>query len=537
MKLREILPTIEVDFYPEILEQNIGQWQKDLQSEMDKIKSIVDAPDDSILSELNYYTYKNHTLSTSVATLKQGLTDMEHLYHIRFDDCLDGAEKAKKFLELILQPVNYIPYWFQVKSLSDSLALAERFEKYTEQAKSFINDYGDAWNLEEWNIDQETLLKKFREQYTGSYLNDMSDRYLGVTASDYSAFKLQLEKMKAVISTIIAEYHSLCVDTGIEVSPHQDKYFIFSELMEQIDCDFVMMPDWFEEEIRSNRMKDIHNAEKIAEDIKALENKILADWENASFALEYDPLLRRFEDEYKNIFKYFKKIYRDDRRNVQALSKSSTPKKLTDDDIIQFLNLLKEYKEKVEEFNTYHLSSKIGSLYNGEHTDWEAVRTNLMHTEKIVSVVGTMPKPLVKSICNIEKRHALVSKIKKGIADIQEHQETISEMCEVFGIRSCEDYQNLFFRVNSFLREYDTYEEAHTRDVSDICRFSKIKNRTYSDEYLLHFLESLRAFNELKAVFSENNVLLCNQFGTEYAGMDTNWCSIIDALNNTENIR
>ena len=70
--------------------------------------------------------------------------------------------------------------------------------------------------------------------------------------------------MKAVISTIIAEYHSLCVDTGIEVSPHQDKYFIFSELMEQIDCDFVMMPDWFEEEIRSNRMKDIHNAEKIA---------------------------------------------------------------------------------------------------------------------------------------------------------------------------------------------------------------------------------------------------------------------------------
>lgn len=365
----------------------------------------------------------------------------------------------------------------------------------------------------------------------------MSDRYLGVTASDYSAFKLQLEKMKAVISTIIAEYHSLCVDTGIEVSPHQDKYFIFSELMEQIDCDFVMMPDWFEEEIRSNRMKDIHNAEKIAEDIKALENKILADWENASFALEYDPLLRRFEDEYKNIFKYFKKIYRDDRRNVQALSKSSTPKKLTDDDIIQFLNLLKEYKEKVEEFNTYHLSSKIGSLYNGEHTDWEAVRTNLMHTEKIVSVVGTMPKPLVKSICNIEKRHALVSKIKKGIADIQEHQETISEMCEVFGIRSCEDYQNLFFRVNSFLREYDTYEEAHTRDVSDICRFSKIKNKTYSDEYLLHFLESLRAFNELKAVFSENNVLLCNQFGTEYAGMDTNWCSIIDALNNTENIR
>lgn len=365
----------------------------------------------------------------------------------------------------------------------------------------------------------------------------MSDRYLGVTASDYSAFKLQLEKMKAVISTIIAEYHSLCVDTGIEVSPHQDKYFIFSELMEQIDCDFVMMPDWFEEEIRSNRMKDIHNAEKIAEDIKALENKILADWENASFALEYDPLLRRFEDEYKNIFKYFKKIYRDDRRNVQALSKSSTPKKLTDDDIIQFLNLLKEYKEKVEEFNTYHLSSKIGSLYNGEHTDWEAVRTNLMHTEKIVSVVGTMPKPLVKSICNIEKRHALVSKIKKGIADIQEHQETISEMCEVFGIRSCEDYQNLFFRVNSFLREYDTYEEAHTRDVSDICRFSKIKNKTYSDEYLLHFLESLRAFNELKAVFSENNVLLCNQFGTEYAGMDTNWCFIIDALNNTENIR
>lgn len=537
MKLREILPTIEVDFYPEILEQNIGQWQKDLQSEMDKIKSIVDAPDDSILSELNYYTYKNHTLSTSVATLKQGLTDMEHLYHIRFDDCLDGAEKAKKFLELILQPVNYIPYWFQVKSLSDSLALAERFEKYTEQAKSFINDYGDAWNLEEWNIDQETLLKKFREQYTGSYLNDMSDRYLGVTASDYSALKLQLEKMKAVISTIIAEYHSLCVDTGLEVSPHQDKYSIFSELMEQIDCDFVMMPDWFEEEIRSNRMKDIHNAEKIAEDIKALENKILADWENASFALEYDPLLRRFEDEYKNIFKYFKKIYRDDRRNVQALSKSSTPKKLTDDDIIQFLNLLKEYKEKVEEFNTYHLSSKIGSLYNGEHTDWEAVRTNLMHTEKIVSVVGTMPKPLVKLICNIEKRHALVSKIKKGIADIQEHQETISEMCEVFGIRSCEDYQNLFFRVNSFLREYDTYEEAHTRDVSDICRFSKIKNKTYSDEYLLHFLESLRAFNELKAVFSENNVLLCNQFGTEYAGMDTNWCSIIDALNNTENIR
>lgn len=287
---------------------------------------------------------------------------------------------------------------------------------------------------------------------------------------------------------------------------------------------------------RLKLIADIDSAWKIAEEIKILKNKILADWENSSLELKYEDILRRFEDEYKGILRYFKKIYRDDRRSLQALSKNSEPENISDNDIIRFLNLLKEYNSKIEELNKYGFSEKIGKLYEYENTDWKSVRAGVSLSEKIVSAIEKLPQKLIEIICDIEKRHSLVRKINETVTSIKENQKTISEICGVLGISLFSDYNDLLFRVDSFLSECSAYEEEYEKDISDIYRFSRMENKTYSDEYMSSLLENACKFKQAKELFSENNALLCDSFGCKYTGINTNWHEITESLKNTEAI-
>ncbi len=533
-KIKDDMSSIDIDFYPGIAEYDVEEWIRKTENDISRLRAFIDVSENTAISDNALLIDKNNELSSDITVIKQCMKDVENIYHVEFVDSIDGAVIVLDFLKLVLNRYNYVKHWFNADSITDIIKLAEKYEKYSLQAKKLINTYGDEWDTGVLNLDIEALINEFNS----GYIDKLSYKYLGKTIDEYSELKVHIERLNHIITELKNDYSLISDETGIKITPKDDAYIVFSELIELIDCNIMIMPEWFSDaKYRSDLNENINDAEKISDKIKNLENKILVDWERNSFELEYDRMLQRFQDDYKGILRYFKRIYRDDRKSIQALSKSSESKKLTDNDIIEFLNLLKEYKESVDKLHSYNLSYKLGELYNEEKTDWESVKTGLRFVEKIISIIGELPKKLVDVISSIEKRHILVSHVNETISKIQSNQESLSEICGVLEIPKYSDYNDFMFRINSFLNEYLKYEEKHKKYVSDICQFSKINGKKYSDEYVIELLESIREHKDAKELFSENNALLCSSFETEYKGINTNWHELIEALKNAERIR
>ena len=532
------MSSIDIDFYPGIVEYDVEEWIRKTENDVSRLRTFIDVSDKNAIADNELLIDRNNSLLNDIAVIKRCIKYVNETYHVEFVDSIDGAVIVLNFLKLVLNRYNYVKHWFNADSITDIIELAERFDKYSLQAKKFVNKYGDEWSTDVLNLDIEMLLNEFKMKFNSGYIDKLSNKYLGRTMKDYSDLKVHIERLNHIITELKNDYSLISNETGIKITPKDDAYIVFSELAELIDCNMIIMPEWFRDaKHRSELNENIKDAEKISEKIINLENKILVDWERSSFELEYDSMLQRFQDDYKGILRYFKRIYRDDRKSVQALSKSGEPKKLTDNDIIAFLNLLKEYKKYVDKLNSYNLSSGLGDLYSEEKTDWDSVKAGLNFVEKIISIIGELPQKLVDAISNIEKRHILVSRLKESIGKIQSNQEAVSEICGVLEISMYSDYDDFMFRMNFFWNEYIKYEEKHRNYVLAICQFSKISGKKYSDEYIIELLESIRNFKDVKELFSANNILLCSTFETEYNGINTNWHELIETLKNAGRIR
>ena len=536
--LKEKKATLEVEFTPDAVEYEAESWLRNVTPLLNRITGIADISPNEILSDHVSLMYKNKEIGEAAEKMSGCLSEISAIYHISFDNSIDGAEKARSFLLLVLKNKKYIESWFKTNALSDTLSLAERFRNYTEIVRCFLQTYSDEWKTEIINLDSERLLKRFRDKYNSNYINNTINKYLGINTGNYVELIEQLIPLKQILIDIISQYDTLSNVVSINIAPIVDGQRCFSEFANHIASDVPLFEKWFSGKINhSNLINDINESQKLCDELYILEKKILADWDDSAFDLEYNDILSRFEVEYKGVFRHFKKLYREDRKNVQALSKKAMPKKISDDNIVEFLNQLKEYKDYSDKLRDYRLPEKIGVLYEKYKTDWAAVRSGIKFAERINALLGNMPDELIEKVCDVEQRHFLRESINQCIEKIDEANSNVYRICSVYGINSYNNYKDLLYRINTVLNAVSEYNKEHERDVVDICVCSKIDGKIFTDTYIERLLESVSEFKRVKSLFSENNELLCNSFEAEYAGISTDWNSIIESLKTVSDIR
>ena len=110
-------------------------------------------------------------------------------------------------------------------------------------------------------------------------------------------------------------------------------------LLELIRSNVKLNKIWFTSDITKIRTQVIE-AQTVANEIKNAKEKLMALWEPEILSLDYAPILLRYKTEYTNIFKVFKGQYKQDKKQILALSKTVL-KKLSDDSIIELLTTLK----------------------------------------------------------------------------------------------------------------------------------------------------------------------------------------------------
>ena len=100
-----------------------------------------------------------------------------------------------------------------------------------------------------------------------------------------------------------------------------------AELIAIIGDNRIIPAQWFTEDLARHKALVAEaqiNAARLL-DIKA---KLLSEWESDVLTLDYAPILLRYKTEYTNFFKIFKARYKQDRKQIRALSKSIIRKQL-----------------------------------------------------------------------------------------------------------------------------------------------------------------------------------------------------------------
>ena len=114
-------------------------------------------------------------------------------------------------------------------------------------------------------------------------------------------------------------------------------------LFDLIRSNVILNKIWFSSDIAKIRTLVIET-QAVANDIKSVKEKLLTAWEPEILGLDYAPILLRYKTEYTNIFKVFKGQYKQDKKQIQALSKTVL-KKLPDDAVVELLTVLKLYHD------------------------------------------------------------------------------------------------------------------------------------------------------------------------------------------------
>ena len=203
---------------------------------------------------------------------------------------------------------------------------------------------------------------RFLTQQNHSYIYENAEKLL-------SQFQLLFDEVSAFESNI-SDIESLL---GIKL-PHSKTGIDFANGLFAIIKDNPLLPkEWLLSDIDTIK-QTVLTAKVLAHKIKTSEQTLLKSWEKEILDYDYLSVLQRFKTDYTGFFRIFNQQYRTDKKNIQALS-ITVIKKLTDKAVLDILNQLKLYHEKLDLFNnnTGEYAKVLGNYFIGLDSDWDSI--------------------------------------------------------------------------------------------------------------------------------------------------------------------
>lgn len=120
-------------------------------------------------------------------------------------------------------------------------------------------------------------------------------------------------------------------------------------------------------------------------------HKLLNSFEKEILNIDYVGMLSRYRTEYSSFFKYFKKSYKADKKQMQSLYKDMSAK-ISDEIILSAINALKEISESREwiESNVACFKEVFCDDFSGENTDFQKIEHHISMHKAITDATTTL---------------------------------------------------------------------------------------------------------------------------------------------------
>lgn len=363
--------------------------------------------------------------------------------------------------------------------------------------------------------------------------------YIKLNSPDYIIKNVQslqqvFTDVRAGLLQVNREFASINNLLGINLDVNAAHMQHLSQLLVLIKQNEIIIPKWFSEDISKIRVM-VEEAKEKAMRLLEIKDQILANWEADILTLDYSPMLLRYKTEYTSFFKVFNSQYRNDRKQLQALSKTII-KKLPDDVASSLLLKLKDYHEQEAWFERKkaELSEALSTYYNGTQTKWDDVLSVLTTVEKlkvlpavylcdtVIDVVSKDHAELTASLgSHLDTAAASFTQINEAIGTSAVELDTASpEFGGVDAIKTVEDY----------LARLQLVREQVA------CLVPCLQSADVSIESIYHAIESLNAHKVLSESLDANAAKLKLLFDFYFADRQTNWVEIISLLNKVRDI-
>lgn len=359
---------------------------------------------------------------------------------------------------------------------------------------------------------------------------DNSDFYVENQASLYQMFTDIREQLEKAVSAFVRLNTLLGINCAVNTITQQE----INAVLSAIRGNSIIPSQWFSDDIAKHKAL-LSEAKAKASQLKEIKNRILADWESDILNLDYAPILLRYKTEYTGFFKIFKSQYKQDKKKIQALSKTVI-KKLPDESASALLISLKEYHEQVAWFeaNSAILADVLGFYFDGIESKWDEALSAIDALEKLKNLPTTYITEELKNIVSHEHSETIATLdefIGSSTTAFSKIRDIISSGTIELGIDQIDfDGRTAIGQIDIYLKELD-----HIANEAALLA-PYLTNKTTPLSAIYQAIEGLNEHTEISKSLIAATDTFKEQFGDYYIDRKTDWDNILALLQQTETI-
>jgi very-short-patch-repair endonuclease len=346
---------------------------------------------------------------------------------------------------------------------------------------------------------------------------------------------LHFEKLKAALTDAHTAFGTINDILGTDFKTSSCNQQVVVSLLELLRSNTILHKQWLSSDVAEIR-SFVLEAQSVTNEIKLAKEKLLNDWEPEILNLDYAPILMRYKTEYTSVFKVFKGQYRQDKKQIQVLSKTVV-KKLTDDAAIELLITLKHYHDKLHWINekSAELSNLLGDYYKSIDSEWDVVINALNICSSLKDLlIGELPVKLIGLVTTEHsekslKLDTLLSDIATSFAAAKNEIETVE-----LGI----DINLVDFDVIDTLQTIELYltKLVEVSTQTEMLKLYLVEPDEQID-VIYQTIEQLNSHSEILRLLSgpsKNHKQLFEHF---FVDENTDWDNVLSLLNRVAELK
>lgn len=425
--------------------------------------------------------------------------------------------------------------WLEAGKLQIILAEAEELKAKYERLSALEDSISDIFVSGIYDYDYNNWKGKLlaiANSFVGMPFvkKDNSDFFVDNHASLHHMFADIREQLNQAICAFDSMNAMLGFGSAVNANSQQD----IAAVLSAIRGNNIIPSKWFNSDIAKHKAL-VSEAKAKASHLIETKNRILAEWESDVLCLDYAPMLLRYKTEYTSSFKIFKSKYKQDKKQIQALSKTVI-KKLPDEVASSLLFCLKEYHEQVAWFetNSANLADALSIYYNGVESKWDDALVAIEALEKLKSLPATCITGSLQSIVSQDHSKqiaALDELLGASMAAFAKIRNIISSGAIELGIDEPD------FNGKTALKQIDFYMRELARIADETALLAPyLVNEDVQVSAIYRAIESLNEHTKLsESLISGANT--CKQyFGDHFTDRQTDWDNILMLLRQTETV-
>ena len=525
-----------------------------------KLQSYLNALKDYSLSleRLNYFVNNNPWDGLSVRVsgfeyTEQMRAELEAFTN-SIDDCIDVLTTINELPDIcdqaqyisILEIAELIENICDLPQIPEIWLGAFDFEQGIKSASDAKNTYTKLYDL------REAISKVFVDTIYHYNYNEWKEKLLAQAngfvdlplisrkdsvffVKEAVALHVHFTNLKNALMDAKNTYKAINEKLGTDFATNAYNQQTVVSLFDLIRSNVILNKIWFSSDIAKIRTLVIE-AQAVANDIKSVKEKLLTAWEPEILGLDYAPILLRYKTEYTNIFKVFKGQYKQDKKQIQALSKTVL-KKLPDDAVVELLTVLKLYHDKLHwlDENASELERLLGEYYKGVDSNWDYIINAVGICAQIKNLpIGEIPSRLL-DIISVEhteeaaKLDVLLSELTTAL---------VSAKNEIVSLEADIDIDLADFDLEETLKTIDTYL-SKLNEVSAQTEIVKqyLVNPNEAIDAIYKAIEHLNSYSETKRLINTLAETHKRDFEILFVDEHTDWDNVVFLLNKVNELK